>query len=136
MTSNRSRSSSITVILYAGTSSTGDEQRDLELASDLLDAAASSSMKSRQQPVSTGALVLTHRLVSVSGGSQNRPFNGLSVAPLVVDMAFSLELYLETIALQHGNKLHGHELTKLFAKLPRAAKDAMVRQLALAQASQ
>jgi len=38
------------------------------------------------------------------------------VAPFVVNMAFSLELYLKTIALQHGKKLHGHELTKLFAK--------------------
>ena len=59
-----------------------------------------------------------------------RPPDGMAVAPFVVNMAFSLELYLKALALQHGKKLHGHELKKLFKKLPASAQYEIERQIA------
>jgi hypothetical protein len=57
------------------------------------------------------------------------PPNAMAVAPFVVNAAFALELYLKTIALQRGKKLHGHELVRLFDKLPASGKVAIERQL-------
>jgi hypothetical protein len=46
------------------------------------------------------------------------------------NMAFSLELYLKSLALQHAKKLHGHELARLFKNLPEPAKQEIERQIA------
>lgn len=59
-----------------------------------------------------------------------RPPDQMAIAPFVVNTAFSLELYMKVLALQHGKKLHGHELSTLFRKLPGAAKQEIERQLA------
>jgi hypothetical protein len=53
------------------------------------------------------------------------PRNGFSVAPFVVNSAFSIELYLKTLAQAHGKSLKGHELLKLFDALPQNAKQAI-----------
>jgi len=58
------------------------------------------------------------------------PPDGSGMAPFVVNAVFSIELYMKTLAFQHAKKLHGHEITKLFKKLPAAAKDEIERQLA------
>jgi hypothetical protein len=57
------------------------------------------------------------------------PPNGAAMSPFVVNTAFAIELFLKTLAMQHGKKLHGHEIKKLFKKLPGAAKDQIDRQL-------
>lgn len=65
------------------------------------------------------------------------PPNGSAMAPFVVNTAFGIELLLKTLALQHGKTLHGHELTKLFRKLPSAAREDIRQQFyALAPISQ
>jgi hypothetical protein len=43
------------------------------------------------------------------------------IAPFVVNSAFSIELYLKTLAQGHGNPLKGHELLKLYEALPATA---------------
>jgi len=58
------------------------------------------------------------------------PPDGGAMAPFVVNAVFGIELYLKTLALQHGKTLHGHEIERLFRKLPRAAKQEIERQIA------
>ncbi|MCA6107721.1 hypothetical protein [Bradyrhizobium cenepequi] len=60
-----------------------------------------------------------------------RPPDAGAVAPFVVNAAFALELYLKTLALQHGKTLRGHELEKLFKKLPANAKQILEQELSV-----
>ena len=54
-------------------------------------------------------------------GLLHRPWNVFDVAPFVVNSAFSIELYLKTLARSHGTILKGHDLLKLLGSLPAAA---------------
>lgn len=58
------------------------------------------------------------------------PPNGSAMAPFVVNAVFGIELYLKTLALHHGKKLHGHKITELFRKLPNVAKKEIEDQIA------
>ncbi|MES1982101.1 MAG: HEPN domain-containing protein [Pseudomonadota bacterium] len=54
------------------------------------------------------------------------PRKGVSVVPFVVNAAFSIELYLKALTQKHGQKPpKGHELVKLFERLPAAALSAI-----------
>lgn len=54
-------------------------------------------------------------------GLTTSPSNVTDIAPFVVNSAFSIELYLKTLAQGHGKTLKGHELLKLYDALPGAA---------------
>ncbi len=49
------------------------------------------------------------------------PRNGFSIAPFVVNSAFSIEIYLKTLGQIHGIPLKGHKLLSLFDSLPMEA---------------
>jgi hypothetical protein len=55
-------------------------------------------------------------------GLSSSPWNVHDVAPFVVNSAFSIELYLKTLAQHHGTLLKGHDLLKLLAGQPAAAR--------------
>ncbi len=57
------------------------------------------------------------------------PPNGAAMSPFVVNIAFAIELFIKTLSIQHGKKLHGHEIKKLFKKLPGGAKDEIGHHL-------
>jgi hypothetical protein len=59
----------------------------------------------------------------------NPPINGAAMSPFVVNTALAIEIFIKTLAMQHGKRLHGHEITKLFKKLPSAAKVDVEQQL-------
>ena len=52
---------------------------------------------------------------------RRQPRNDKSIAPFVVNAAFSIELYLKALAQKHGTSLRGHELVKLNKALPKKA---------------
>jgi hypothetical protein len=52
---------------------------------------------------------------------QKQPSRGLTIAPFVVNLTFSIELYLKTLARAHDAELTGHELASLFDSLPAPA---------------
>lgn len=57
---------------------------------------------------------------------RRQPRRGASLAPFVVNAAFSIELYLKALAEKHGSKSEkGHQLVKLFDALPVAALRAI-----------
>lgn len=111
--------------------STGDEMKDIAIINQIaiergLDFRTTTTAEAMFQQANsfaaTGA-ALFERLI-------RRPPDQMAIAPFVVNTAFSLELYMKVLALQHGKKLHGHELSTLFRKLPGAAKQEIERQLA------
>jgi hypothetical protein len=62
------------------------------------------------------------------------PRNGLSIAPFVVNSAFSIELYLKTLHELQGAGAHGHALLELYDTLTETAQDVVFR-FALAYAA-
>jgi len=55
-------------------------------------------------------------------GLSNSPWNVHDLSPFVVNSAFSIELYLKTLAQHHGTVLKGHDLLKLLKAQPAAAR--------------
>jgi hypothetical protein len=56
--------------------------------------------------------------------------NGHSAGPFVVNSAFATELYLKTLGLLYGKKMHGHDLAKLFREIPQEGLKAVEKKLA------
>lgn len=56
---------------------------------------------------------------------QKQPSRGLTIAPFVVNLTFSIELYLKALARAHDAELTGHELASLFDSLPAQALAAI-----------
>jgi hypothetical protein len=57
------------------------------------------------------------------------PRNVFSIVPFIVNSAFSIELYLKTLAQGHGKTLKGHELLKLYDALPLHAHEAIAKAI-------
>lgn len=53
---------------------------------------------------------------------KNSPYKGSSIAPFVVNAAFSVEIYLKTMHFIHGEKLRGHNLLDLFERFNHECK--------------
>jgi hypothetical protein len=49
--------------------------------------------------------------------------------PFAVNAAFAIELYLKTLGFVFGRKMHGHDLLKLFDKLPDEAKQLLRQEV-------
>ncbi len=62
-------------------------------------------------------------------GVIRKPPDVTAVTPFVVNITFSIELYLKSLALKHDKRLHGHELGQLFKKLPSTGKSEIERAL-------
>ena len=56
--------------------------------------------------------------------------NPNNTPPFVVNSAFSIELYLKTVAQIYGKTLRGHDLIELFDALPQRAVNAIGDQIA------
>jgi len=55
------------------------------------------------------------------------PRNGLSIAPFVVNSAFSIELYLKTLHELQGTSMRGHALLELYDALSDKTREAIFR---------
>jgi hypothetical protein len=56
--------------------------------------------------------------------------NPLAVAPFVVTISFAVELYLKALARSQGTTLTGHDLGKLWRRMPGAARELALREAA------
>ncbi|WP_414554756.1 hypothetical protein [Stenotrophomonas forensis] len=116
--------------------STGDEERDLELARAKLRESGLERpplprwMLIRQQAMDfrdACGLIMNYDL-----GRRPPEKRPLSI-PYVVNTAFCLELYLKALSLRHGTEQRGHDLLKLYDRLPQAAKEAISSKIPDAQ---
>jgi hypothetical protein len=117
-------------VLVGEFDSTGDDMRDVEIVDKLL------AERGLKQTV-TLERSMFNQANSFAGASADifekhllkEPPNGAAMSPFVVNIAFAKELFIKTLSIQHGKKLHGHEIKKLFKKLPGAAKDEIDHHL-------
>jgi hypothetical protein len=109
---------------------TGDEAKDIQLIDKLL---AERGLKQTPSP----ERMMFNQANSFARASADiyekhllaAPPNGAAMAPFVVNIAFAIELFLKALAMQHGKKLHGHEIKRLFKKLPSPAKNEIDHHL-------
>lgn len=110
--------------------STGDSLQDVLIVHKILEAKGLNrpllpphvSIFQQAYSFSTAATHLFQRLVQ-------KPPDVTAVSPFVVNIAFSIELYLKSLALKHGKRLHGHPLGDLFKKVPAAGKAQIEQKL-------
>lgn len=58
--------------------------------------------------------------------SQSAGESNLMIVPAITLSCFAIELFLKAIALEHGQKLKGHNVFELFEALPVLARDMLV----------
>jgi len=116
---------------------TGDKEADLRLATARIKELGYGApdlpkwMSIRQQAMDfRNACGLIMNYDHNQRSSEQRP---LSV-PYVVNTALCLELYLKALSLRHGLEQRGHDLLKLYERLPQSAKDAIQIQVEEARA--
>jgi hypothetical protein len=103
--------------------STGDMQRDAEATRQLLKTKGLHKEVTAFQAMFNQAIAFANTSALLYERDLRRsPRKGVSIAPFVVNAAFSIELYLKALAEKHGvAPLRGHELAKLLSKQPAAA---------------
>lgn len=77
-----------------------------------------------QQAISFGKIA---RLI-YDGNLSTVPSNPIGIIPFVVNSAFSIELYLKTLAQIHNTPLRGHKLLDLYDELSAVAKQQIEAQ--------
>jgi hypothetical protein len=101
---------------------TGDFEKDAELAMQFLKdkglhkVASPEKVMFRQAVSFATTAAYLHKTDFV-----RRPWNPFSVAPFVVNSAFSIELYLKTLGKIYNKIMKGHDLLVLFDSLPQDA---------------
>ena len=109
---------------------TGDNMRDVEIVNRLLAERGLDHVPTLERAMFNQANSFANVSADIYANHlMKQPPNGAAMSPFVVNTAFAIELFLKTLAMQHGKKLHGHEINKLFKKLPGAARDQIDRQL-------
>jgi hypothetical protein len=105
---------------------TGDNQKDAQAAIALMRAKGVYRETSPEQAIFRQAVSFaTTASYLYKRDLATKPWNGMSVAPFVVNAAFALELYLKTLSILQGNELRGHDLLELFDALPHGAHKAL-----------
>lgn len=123
-------------IIVGEVDATGDHQKDLEVMRQFLkdkglhnEVTMVQAMFRQALSFATTAAYLHERDLLKA------PRNGLSLAPFVVNSAFSIELYLKTLHELQGSAAWGHWLLELYDPLSETTRNTVVRH-ALANAKQ
>jgi hypothetical protein len=97
-----------------------DQQADIELCRDLLKQRGLWSPISKERMIFNQAVAFANAsaIIWERDLSTTPTKNGNSAVPFIVNSCFATELYLKTVALVNGKIVHGHELDKLYAKIP------------------
>lgn len=102
--------------------SLGDAERDVETVRQFLKSKGLHKEVSLFQAIFNQALAFANTSAYLyERDLRCSPRSGVSVVPFVVNVAFSIELYLKALAQNHGVSLRGHELVKLHKALPTKA---------------
>ena len=114
-------------IIVGEVEATGDVQKDLEVARDIL-----KSMGLHKEVTLTQAMFRQALSFSTTAAYIHKrdllttPANGLSIAPFVVNSAFSIELYLKTLLSLHDIAVpREHSLLILYDRLPESARSGI-----------
>jgi hypothetical protein len=107
--------------------STGDRQQEIEITRTLLKSKGLYRETTQVQAMFRQAISFaTTATYLYENDLRQVPRNGHSIAPFIVNSAFSIELYLKTLAQIHETSLRGHRiLDDLFDRLPAEAHRAV-----------
>lgn len=109
---------------------TGDDVRDVEIVDKLLAERGLNQVATLERSMFNQANSFASASADIfEKHLLKEPPNGAAMSPFVVNIAFAIELFIKTLSIQHDKKLHGHEIKKLFKKLPGAAKDEIDHHL-------
>jgi hypothetical protein len=97
-----------------------DQQAEIELCRDLLKERGLWIPISKERTIFNQAVAFANAsaLIWERDLSTSPTRNGNSAVPFVVNSCFATEFYLKTVALVNGKIVHGHELDKLYGKIP------------------
>jgi hypothetical protein len=102
--------------------STGDFEKDTERVTQFLKAKGLYKETSLFQAMFSQALAFANTSAYLyKRDLLTTPRRGVSIAPFIVNAAFSIELYLKALAQKHSISLQGHELVVLYEALPSIA---------------
>lgn len=108
-----------------------DQQAEILLCRDILKQRGLWTPVSKERMIFNQALAFANAgaLIYERGLSGTPVKNGNSAVPFIVNSCFATELYLKAIALVSGKVLHGHELDKLFKKIPAGGLQSIDQKL-------
>lgn len=101
---------------------TGDLEFDAEVAHEFLN--KKGLLKERTSSIEIFSTAVAFAKTSshmYEHGLRQLPRNGASIIPFVVNATFAIELYIKALAKKYHATLRGHELLKLYKKLPQEA---------------
>lgn len=102
--------------------STGDLEKDAEIVRQLLKDKGLHKETTLFQAIFNQAVSFANTSAYLYEKDLKRsPAKGESIAPFVVNSAFSIELYVKALAQKHGKALRGHTLVELHNALPEKA---------------
>jgi hypothetical protein len=117
---------------------TGDQQANLKAMTALLRSHAGAAPLTRPQAAfrQASAFAINAQHLFNTGLVGVPPRNPMNVIPFAVNAAFAIELYFKTLGFVYGRNMHGHDLLKLFEKLPAEAKELLRQEIARAPATE
>ena len=106
---------------------TGDDRADMEECARVLREAGlecpkpsvAECIRDQARAFAKVATDLATKIMELRGRSKDY------IAPFLVNAAFALELFLKSLAKQHGKEMRGHSLLKLFDELPSSARHSI-----------
>ena len=130
MTEHKPRKKKLYVngILVGEVDATGEFQKDMAVAQDFLRRRGLNKEVTKVQAMFRQALSFaTTSAYLYQRDLLKTPRKGLSIAPFVVNSAFSIELYLKTLHELQGVTARGHALLELYDTLSDVARDTVFR---------
>ena len=123
---SKSKTIYVNGIIVGEVGATGDLQKDLDATMKFLKDKGIHKEVTKVQAIFRQALSFASTAAHLYEKDLTKaPRNGLSLAPFVVNSAFSIELYLKTLHELGGTPVRGHELLKLYDSLPDPTRQAI-----------
>jgi hypothetical protein len=109
-------------IVVGEVNATGDLELDAKAAHEFLSEKGLLKERSPKDEIFGSAFAFANTSAHIyENGLKKQPRNGSSIIPFVVNATFAIELYFKALAKKHNVTLRGHELLKLYEKLPQEA---------------
>ncbi len=109
-------------IIVGEVNTTGNLELDAEVAHEFLSKKGLLKERTPENEIFSTACAFANTSSHIyENGLKKQPRNGTSIVPFVVNATFAIELYIKALAKKYNVTLRGHELLKLYKKLPQEA---------------
>lgn len=109
-------------IIVGEVNTTGNLELDTEVAYEFLSKKGLLKERTPANEIFSTACAFANTSSHIyENGLKKQSRNGTSIVPFVVNATFAIELYIKALAKKYNVTLRGHELLKLYKKLPQEA---------------